>query len=486
MKQKWIAAAMLCTLLLSSCSENAIETESTTAPDTTVAETETTVEEPAVYPGTLQDLGGYTFTFLNVEDNFWPAAHHILDYDEDSGTATNSAVFWRNRKAEEDLNMTIEVAKDSVLDLYDIMHTAIMAGDDLYDVVYLCLQGFGHTSFGADDVMDLMTISTMHLDKEWWNQQFIQDATIQGELRTTVDYVNRMGFVYCNSMFFNYDMMIDMGLEVPYDHVREGTWTYDTMFTYMANVPSMGTQSSWDAKLDGDAVYGFACEHEEGFMALLEGSGVFMTTKAEGDIPQIRTDNNVLLDAYDTLIAGMSPKGACVMINLPDLQATHIFQQGRCMFYPGYVGLSDTAAFRNMDTRYGIIPIPKQSAEQEQYHNSISNYTLAMNIPIVAADPERTGLVMDYLSYLSYNDVIPVVQEAMCYKGLRDVDSMEMLELILKSEVLDFGNCAGITSKFLTAICADIPEGNSRFASTFASQEKSMNENLAKLLHIDE
>jgi hypothetical protein len=88
---------------------------------------------------------------------------------------------------------------------------------------------------------------------------------------------------------------------------------------------------------------------------------------------------------------------------------------------------------------------------------------------------------MDYLAFLSYQNVIPVVQEAMCYKGLRDEDSIEMLEIILETESLDFGNCTGITNGFLNSVCKDILSGNNKFVSTYTGQTKSMEGKIEKL-----
>ena len=161
MKKRWMTLGLLCALLLSSCSAHT-ETAETKVTADVQAETEAVETEP-VYPGTMEDLGGYTFTFLNHADEFWSAAHQILDYEEDSGVATESAVFRRNRKAEEDLNITIAVEKDELGNLRPLMEKAILAGDDTYDVAYLCLLWSGATSFGADNVIDLMSIPTMNL-----------------------------------------------------------------------------------------------------------------------------------------------------------------------------------------------------------------------------------------------------------------------------------------------------------------------------------
>ena len=60
---------------------------------------------------------------------------------------------------------------------------------------------------------------------------------------------------------------------------------------------------------------------------------------------------------------------------------------------------------------------------------------------------------MDYLAFLSYYDVIPVLQESLCYKGMRDEDSIEMMNLVLETEVVDLTTAAGIANDQMTNIC---------------------------------
>ena len=61
-----------------------------------------------------------------------------------------------------------------------------------------------------------------------------------------------------------------------------------------------------------------------------------------------------------------------------------------------------------------------------------------------------------YLAFLSYYDVIPVLQESLCYKGMRDEDSIEMMNLVLETEVVDLTTAAGIANEQMTKICNDI------------------------------
>ena len=70
-----------------------------------------------------------------------------------------------------------------------------------------------------------------------------------------------------------------------------------------------------------------------------------------------------------------------------------------------------------------------------------------LGIPLSNTDPSRTGFILDYMTYLGYYQVDPIVWEAMCYKGVRDEDSIDMLEIIYDPMVVDIGFIWGITNE---------------------------------------
>ena len=89
-----------------------------------------------------------------------------------------------------------------------------------------------------------------------------------------------------------------------------------------------------------------------------------------------------------------------------------------------------------------------------------------------------------YLAFLSYYDVIPVLQESLCYKGMRDEDSIEMMNLVLETEVVDLTTAAGIANEQMTKICNDIVKGKLQFASYMEKQTQKINANIEKLRRI--
>ncbi|MBQ2708802.1 MAG: hypothetical protein IJF67_11095 [Clostridia bacterium] len=475
MKVRSISAVLLLVMLLAACGDGAPAGADTTADAGT---TETTAPEPQ-YPGELPDLGGYEFTFLNQSDTFWTGAHHILDYESETGDLVSDAIYKRNRMAEEKMNFKINVVKSELADMRTEMEQTVAAGDDVYDVVYLSLHFGGTSSFGSDSVINLKTVDTLLLDQPWWNQSFIESATLQGDvLPTTIDNVNLMGYCFANVLCFNQNMLTDLGVTTSiYDQVRDGKWTYDAMNTYMKMAVNIGTQTDFAPKVSGDAVYGFACQHAEGPLTLVQGSGSYLIGMSKERVPVLSDNLTRLSDVCDKLSSMFSEPGFCVMTNVPGSeqgQGIDYFMNGRALFYQCALGAADSARFRAMEDEFGVIPTPKYDEAQDRYYTNLSQYTFGMNIPVTAADPARTGTVMDYLAYLSYNDVIPVLQQSLCYKGLRNDDSIEMMNLMLETVYTDFTMAAGLAVNEINSICSGIVDGTLQFASSIASSESAI------------
>ena len=480
-----VTTALLLTAMVTACGRTAVSDETVNL-ESAVTESSTPIETVRSYPSEVADFGGYTFTFLNEEDDFWTGTNHILDYKELTGDGLSDAIYNRNRDVEDRMNIRFEVIKatmGSANDERTLMNKSIAAMEDLYDIVYLPLQAGGKTSFDGQSTINLHTVKSLSLDKEWWNRSFIQSATIGDNLLyTTIDYVNLMGYSFCNALYFNRGMFRDHGMEFPYKMAADGKWTYDAMFTLLEQVPSLGTQTDWKPKLSGDASYGFASQHEEATITLLQGCGVPLIIKDENHVPKINKNIERLLDAYEKLVNTLSLDGNCLLINTADCQGIDFFLNNRALFYSGALGQASAGRMRDSVAEYGVLPIPKLDVTQTDYCTPLSMYTFAMNIPLTASDPERTGAIMDYLAWVSYYDVLPVLQTNMCYKGVSDPLDIEMQHMLLESETVDLGQIYGWTTSFLTKICGEkkLLAGNNTFASDWAATTEKMEAEIEK------
>ena len=152
----------------------------------------------------------------------------------------------------------------------------------------------------------------------------------------------------------------------------------------------------------------------------------------------------------------LSQKGNCIKALSAEATGISLFTSGKSLFYIASLGSGDSGTFRDSDVRYGILPIPMLDESQDEYVTTVNQYTLTMNVPLTASDMERTGDILCYLEYLSWKNVIPELQRSLCYKGLGDEDSIQMMNIILDTTVVDIGVAYGWTLPMLDGLCNEI------------------------------
>ena len=101
-----------------------------------------------------------------------------------------------------------------------------------------------------------------------------------------------------------------------------------------------------------------------------------------------------------------------------------------------------TAFLRDYDGDFGVLPMPKYDEEQTEYYNCVQPYNApATAIPVTCSDTNRTGVILEALTYESTNTIQKAFYEkALMYRGVRDKESQEMLELIFANRLYDIGN----------------------------------------------
>ena len=107
------------------------------------------------------------------------------------------------------------------------------------------------------------------------------------------------------------------------------------------------------------------------------------------------------------------------------------FKNDQTLFYNECMG--NVQKLRTMDTDFGIIPSPKYNEEQEEYYHLGGN-PYFMQVPVTQPDFERTGIIMEALSYESMKVVPSAFYDIMLNgKIARDNESSKMLDIVFGS-----------------------------------------------------
>jgi hypothetical protein len=132
-----------------------------------------------------------------------------------------------------------------------------------------------------------------------------------------------------------------------------------------------------------------------------------------------------------------------------------IFYHGNTLFTTATV--STTQNLRSAEFAGSIIPMPKYTEAQEHYMCSASDvYFTALCVPITVSDFDRTGYILDAMSYYGDEIIRPAaIDKQVLVKGVQDEDTEEMIRIIFDSKavdlsfVTDWGGWPGIMHEFV-------------------------------------
>ncbi len=484
MNRKSILALLLASLMLMSAVSCGDAGSDETTADTSSAQTDAVETEPEITFESVaagyqdRDYGGYTFR-VGVRDVVdWQTMDVIAE--EVTGEVINDAVYNRNVALEDAMNIKVTEIRHDVPT--DQLKQAVTPGTDDYDTV---TDGLASSSplVAQNMLLDYRNISTIHADQPYWDPQIYDDCAVMGRTFFMTGDISIMDNKATWCMLFNKDMIIDHGMESPYDLVNDGKWTLDKM-DEMAAVAL--TDVDGDGKWTEADTYGFVTEGYNN-MALWSCAGFkIMENDAEG-LPYYTYSSEASIDTLTRIMeiqyaehSNMGSKSTVTGGGMGEgATREKQFANGNALFY--YAGMINITLFRDFDTDFGVIPAPKRNEEQEQYWSNYSYYNFTIYvIPTTCPDAEMVGDIMDAMANLSMYSLTPAYyNQTLIGKSTRDEESEPMIELILNTRNFDLGIIFD-TGAIRTTICGFTSPDN--IASTLASKEKTANTDLEKFI----
>ncbi len=477
--------AILIAFVTASCAKDSGQSDGTTAPDN--GETDvTTVPEEYTYPS--EKFDGYEFTFFSADTQF--GCYVRMDFDEQTGDKLDDSVYARNRRIEEKFDCVISEYKFDAsvwnvgqVNMCKAFAQMVMANDTDYDAAYLPI--YFQPSVATEGYLeDLKSIPELNLDKPWWDNALNDEMTIGTNLYTASSALNFMTFDLSWVLLFNENIMTDYGVAKPYEDVRAGTWTLDKLNTLLSGAASLNGDDSFNWNPDGNSVYGIANHTTSPSPFIFSARNKLMTH--EGDKFTFTANTDRMFSTIDKLITLLDEEsGKAYSQSIADFSKRagylYAFFHDRAMFIS--CELKSAMELRSMESDFGLVPMPKYDETQNDYITYVNPISCFLTIPTTNPDMRRTGIIIDALTYDSYKNCLPVYYDVtVSQKGLRNEDSIEMLQIIRGTRSTLVSNIFGITTALDSALQSIVIKGQSTAASTIASAESQVEENLAKVL----
>lgn len=385
--------------------------------------------------------------------------------EDDTEDLVESAVYRRNKLVEDKYGITI-TATEAEGDFGTFALNSILAGDDAYDLIFAhSRSAFTYAVQGA--AMNINDISTINMDMPWWSKDIKNSCDINGYLYVLDGDITVQGIGCTMAMYFNKRIFDELGIEYPYQLVKDGDWTFDE-FAYIAK--------KGGADLNGNGViepeydrFGFASSDWDAPINILYAGGQKIYDKNEEGFLDLTLFSNKTVSLFDDFFSLMNNE-ACYLINTGanNYAGNNHFTSGRAAMYASLLIAAES--FRSMEDDFGIIPYPKYD-EDDEYSTAVNGTAHLGLIPVTVSDPERTGAIVEALCAYGSKEVIPAFYEvSLKTKAARDDESEEMMDIIKDSIIYDIGYVSGGAFE---SVGRSMFHSNSDFASFYASNEQS-------------
>ncbi len=393
--------------------------------------TEAVTEDPLADNLPDVNLEGRVFRIYARQDGDADELKYIY-IEEMDGDVINDAVYDTIHTVEDRFNVDITGTgyQTTINTSNNSIGNSILAGDDFCDILSSHDRTMAQFSL-AGMLTDVNTVPHLNYDKPWWPSRTLETMTIGGVMyliSNSISYANIRG---TNCTYFNKARLDAYGIEYPYKTVFDGDWTFDVFTSLCKDVYE---DVNGDTKRDKDDFYGYV-----GFKSAYRFIESFEITpyKADPDkliVIDVNNDRSLeLIDKYYALC--FESKGG--LMTTSDSQYRDMFMQDKAMFVFGTLG-NAVQYFRYADVDYGFLPIPKLNERQENYCSGSND--VPFGIPVTNTDLDFTGLMIEALSAEGYRTVQPAYFEiALKQKFTSDAESVEILDIISQTRVLDFG-----------------------------------------------
>ena len=441
MKTKRILSMLLalCLLLptLAACSESKENPETTANAEgggnTNDSPIPGTEEEEETEPDIMAYLGeadwqGTTFNIVGRDANSDEWEMFELNAEEETGELLNDAVFARNLMLSELYNLEIVGIKSSAC-LNDFRTSVLSDTADFSAAMLPIDQSVGSAMERL--FYNFKSLENIDLTHEWFDQNARQTLSIGDKLFFCFGDMTLQNLDLTWCVMFNKQLAENHQLGNLYEIVENNEWTIDRLF-------ELSSDATLDLNVDG--VYnnrdqwGMITPFDRTAFALMYGAEVeFVDIDAEG-YPVYKPLDQKAYDLFSKILSFYHTGNKALNIYTLDRawrESEEMFMNNQGLFYVEC--MQNLARFREMEVDFGVLPMPKDSPEQENYRHMVCNFPAALILPANCRNTELAGFVTEAINSASHD----TVRAAYVDKYSRDKESTGMLGIILDTMYYD-------------------------------------------------
>jgi len=464
-------SAIMLSLLLTSC---ASDKPQTTTSDTTEEAVASETAEPVTEDGLpITDWNGEQFRVYIRDINI-----HFAHAEEMNGEVVNDAVFAANQNVEERYNVDLVFTpyETTVNSLDTTIGKMIYAGDDSFDIVSCHDNTMGMYSL-AGYLLNVNNLPYIDYSQPWWPKNNVESMTVGNTMHLISASISYNNLSQTNTVYANKSLLENYNIPIPYDKVLDESWTLDYFIEITKDVYN---DLNGNSQSDDEDLYGFVAQRLAYRLAESFGLQTYKRNNAGELIIDINNSNTVtFIDKYYDLC--FESKGGDIVSS--EQQSQDRFTDEKALFIFGTLAYA-VNDLRHTEIDYGFLPMPKLNEMQDGYLSGSND--VPFGVPVTNTKPELTGFMIEAMNAEGYRTIQPAFFEvALKQKFTTDSESMQMLDIISDSRVIDFGYLYSGASHPLNLIIPKlfILESPSKdFASFYAKHIDEEEAQLARII----
>jgi len=495
MLKKYFILVFACFILISALPGCSGKQPNNPAPDDGNTKTQTrgpeeadaAAKEKIIYaPGfEVKDWGGREFIFLCTGPEYLYGYYETKDIyvEQMTGEVFGDAVYSRNMAVEEKYNIAIKEIK--TMNVSGDAVKAYKANDDLYNAIF----EMPHKTIPISQsgyLLDFNTIPNVDLSQPWWDQNFKNDMSIAKKTYIMTGDISTVDDESTHVIFFNKKLIKDYSRTDPYELLRNNNWVLDE---YEKLIKAVSKDLNGDGVMDHNDQFGTIMGiNKPRFMMM--GSGAKFSELDGGGYPQITFMGEKTIQVVSKLFDLYFDGNICIFFeDLSKIDSAgngyklgrELFCNDQMLFCIGEQGV--IVEFRNMESEFGIVPIPKYDSGQDRYYSPVDGTSIFLSVPGTVKDTDFTGYVLEAFAAESKNIVTPAYYDIMMKrKYVRDDESETSLDIAAETRLYDpacyynWGGLGDMLMHLLLARSKDIASSYEKIANIVDRDvEKSYN-----------
>jgi hypothetical protein len=302
---------------------------------------------------------------------------------------------------------------------------------------------------GHEYLANLRDLPYIDITQPWWAGKYIDEITVGDHTRfflagdIALEFAQYRSILLYNKKLYGDLINPDNPAEL-YDVVLAGDWTFDK-FSEMVRGVYLNLDGTGVSNVYTDR-FGVSFGRWGGADHYFYTQNPRVTTRDEFGIPQVSVQNERSINALQNMRDLFDNNVGAADITNADMHWSVPFIEDRLLFVPN-TAFFGTAFLTDMESDYGIIPMPKFDENQTEYYSIPHDASPIFAIPSNAVRVDLIGAFLEEMAYMSFNDVSPVYfNHALKFRYARDAsdEASQMIDIIRDGAITDFGYLYGL------------------------------------------